>query len=104
MSAGERCEACERCEAVVIARTRCGWVKFRECVELLYDRMFPLRLKGAVYESYIRKAILYGSEAWYLKESEIGILGRTELSMVRAICGVQLKDRKRSTDLMLMLG
>ena len=24
--------------------------------------------------------------------------------MVRAMCGVQLKDRKRSTDLMLMLG
>ena len=24
--------------------------------------------------------------------------------MVRAICGVQLKDRKRSTDLMFMLG
>ena len=24
--------------------------------------------------------------------------------MVRAMCGVQLKDRKRSTDLMFMLG
>ena len=24
--------------------------------------------------------------------------------MVRAVCGVQLKDKKRSTDLMLMLG
>ena len=27
----------------------------------------------------------------------------TERSMVRAMCGVQLKDRKRSTDLMFML-
>ena len=32
------------------------------------------------------------------------ILRRTERSMVRARCGVQLKDRKRSTDLMFMLG
>ena len=32
------------------------------------------------------------------------ILQRTERSMVRAICGVQLKNRKISTDLMLMLG
>ena len=32
------------------------------------------------------------------------ILRRTERSMVRAMCGVQLKDRKRSTDLMFMLG
>ena len=32
------------------------------------------------------------------------ILRRTERSMVRAMCGVQLKDRERSTDFMLMLG
>ena len=32
------------------------------------------------------------------------ILQRTEGSMVRAMCGVQLKGRKRSMDLMLMLG
>ena len=55
------------CEAAVTARTRCGWVKFMECGELLYDRRFPLRMKGAVYESYLRPAILYGSEAWCLK-------------------------------------
>ena len=38
--------------------------------------------------------MLYGSEAWCLNESEIGILQGTERSMVRAVCGVQLKDRK----------
>ena len=37
------------CEAAVTARTRCGWVKIRECGELLYGRRFPLMLKGAVY-------------------------------------------------------
>ena len=49
-------------------------VKFRECGELWYGRGFPLRLKGAVYESYVRPAMLYGSEAWCLKEGEMGIL------------------------------
>ena len=34
----------------------------------------------------------------------MGILQWTERSMVRAMCGVQLKDRKRSMDLMLILG
>ena len=62
------------CGAAVAARTRCGWVKYRECGKLLYRRRFPLRLKGAVYESYVRPVILYGSEAWCLRESEIGIL------------------------------
>ena len=68
-----------------------------------YLTQYPLG-NGAVYKSYVRPAILYGSEAWCLKESEMGILRRTERSMVRAMCGVQLKDRKRSKDLMLMLG
>ena len=47
------------CEAAVTARTRCGWVMCRECCELLYCRMFPLRLIGAVCMSYVWPAILY---------------------------------------------
>ena len=85
---GDRVSAGGGCEAAVTARTRCGWVKFMECGELLYGRRFPLRLKGAVYKSYVTPAILYGSEAWCMKESEMGILRRTE----------------RSKDLMYMLG
>ena len=76
---------------------------FMECCELLHDRRFLPKLKGAVYKSYVKPAILDGSEAWCLKERDMGILRRTERSMVRAMYGVQLKDRKRSTDLMLML-
>ena len=75
------------CKAAVTVITRCGWVKFRECGELLYGRL-PLRLIGAVHKSYVRSAILYGSEAWCLKESEMGILRRTKRSMVRSMCGV----------------
>ena len=85
-------------------RTRCGLVKIRECGELLYGMRFPLKLKEAIYRSYVRPVILYGSEAWCLKESAMGISRRTERSMERAMCVVQLKDRKRSTDLMFMLG
>ena len=91
------------CEAAVTAGIRCGWVKFKECGELLYS-MFPLWLKGAGYKSYVRPAILYGSEAFCLKVSEMGILQRSDGSMVRAMCGVQLKDTKKSTDLMFNAG
>ena len=35
-------------------RTRCWWVKFRECGELLHSRKFPLRLKGSVYRSFLK--------------------------------------------------
>ena len=35
---------------------------------------YPLKLKVVVYMSYVKPAILYGSEAWCLKESEFKIL------------------------------
>ena len=54
-------------DAAVTSRTRSGWAKIRECSELLYGRRFPLMLKVAVYDSYVRPAILHGSEAWCLK-------------------------------------
>ena len=104
MYLGDRVSAGGGCQATVTARTRCGWVKLRECSELLHDRRVLLRLKGVVYKSYVRPAILHGSEAWCLKVSEMGILQRTGRSMAKAMCGVQLKDRKRSMDLMFMLG
>ena len=63
----DRLSAGEGSEDAVTARTRCGWAKLMECSDLLYGR-FPLKLKGAVYKSYVRPAILYGSEAWCLKE------------------------------------
>ena len=75
-----------------------------DCCELLYGRRFSLRLKQAVNKSHVRPAILCGSDAWCLKESEMGIFGRTVRSTVRAICGVQFENRRRSKDLMLMLG
>ena len=39
-----------------------------------------------------------------VSERDMGILQRTERSMVRAKYGAQLKDRKRSMDLKLMKG
>ena len=56
------------------ARTTCDWVNCRECGELLYRRRFSLTLKGAVYKSYVRPVILYGSEVWCLNDSEMGFL------------------------------
>ena len=42
------------------------------------------------------------NSVWCLSETKIGCLQMTERFMVRAMCGVQLKDRKRVRDLLLM--
>ena len=70
---GDRVSAGGECETAVTARTRCWCDRFKECGELLHGRRFPLWLKRAIYMYYVRPAIQYGSEAWCLKESEIGI-------------------------------
>ena len=43
---GDRVSAGRGCEAAVTARTRRGWVKFRECSDFLYGMRFPLKLRG----------------------------------------------------------
>ena len=47
--------------------------------------------------------MLYGSEKWCLRETEMAIL-RTESAMVRSMCGVKVVDRKKMEELMEMLG
>jgi len=92
------------CEAAVTARARVGWMKFRECGELLRGRRFPLKIKGKFFESCVRPALLYGSETWRLRVNEMAILRRTERSTGRAMCGVKLMDRTITEELMGMLG
>ena len=101
---GDRLNASGGCESAVTARTRLGWVKFRECGELLCGRRFSLKIKGKIYRTCVRSAVLYGSETWCLKEEELAILRRTERAMVRAMCGVKLVERRSTDELMDMLG
>ena len=61
-------------------------------------------MKSKVYRSWVRSAILYGSEAWGLKENEKSVLRKTERAMVRAMCDQKAVDRKTTEEQMDMLG
>ena len=67
---GDRLIASGGCETAVTARVRIEWMKFRECGELLLER-FSLKMKGMVYRSCVKSAMLYGSETWCLRENEM---------------------------------
>ena len=64
------------------ARARIGWVKSKECRELLNSKRFLLKTKGMVYQSCLRLAMLYGSDTWCLRENEMAILRRTKRAMM----------------------
>ena len=59
---GDRLNASGRSEAAVTARTRVGWIKFREYAELLYGRKFSVKMKERIYQSYVRSAMQYGNK------------------------------------------
>ena len=48
---GDRINSGGGCEVAVTSRTRIGWVRFRECLDLLCGKKFPLRTEGIVYKS-----------------------------------------------------
>ena len=101
---GDRLNFSGGCEVAVTRRVRIGWVRFRKCGELLLGNKFPLRMKGKVYLCRVRLAILFGSEAWCLKENEKAILRRMERAMVRAMCRQKVVDRDTTEKQMNMLG
>ena len=76
-------------KAAVTAKSQIGWIKFRECGELLHGRKFSLKIKR-IHQSCIRSAMLHGSETWCLRENEMEILRRTEKAIMRAMCIVKM--------------
>ena len=54
---GDRLNSSGGCEAAVTIRVRIGWVRFRECEELLLENKFRLRIKGKAYRGCVRSAI-----------------------------------------------
>ena len=52
-------------------RIRLGWEKFKEFSPLLTSRVFSHKMKGKLYAAGVRSVMLYGSEVWPLKESDI---------------------------------
>src|SRR5579864_3995388 len=71
---------------------------------ILTTRGASLKLKGKIYRACVQRAMVYGSETWTAKIEDVRRLVRTERAMVRWMCGIRLKDRKSSDELLGRLG
>ena len=83
---------------------RCAWAKFKGLSPTLTARGASYRIKGKIYKVCVQSALTYGTETWAMKKANLHSLERTERMMVRWMCEVSLKDRKRSVDLYSLLG
>ena len=104
-------------EAATRARVRCAWAKFKELSPILTARgaSYGIPHKGKDIKGLCPECIdtlnlrgqcvlTCGTETRAMKKANLQSLERTERMMVRWMCGVLLKDRKRSVDLYSLLG
>ena len=90
-------------EDAVRCRIRCAWGKFNELAPMLTKRGLSLKVKGNLYDLYVRRVLVHGSETWPAKVGDIQCMTRTERGMVRRMCGVSLEDKRRSEDLLVLM-
>ena len=96
---GDTLDADGGVESAVTARIRSGWTKFRELASFLTSKGPSLKMKGQVYAACVRSRMVYGSETGAMRVNQEEKLERTEMRMVRWMCGVTLRERKTSEEL-----
>jgi hypothetical protein len=79
-------------------------MKVRELSGILCGRKWSVNMEGRMYKACVRAAMVYGGETWVMRKEEKGVLQRAERAMVMMMCGVELRDRKSSVELMSMVG
>ena len=83
---------------------RCAWAKFKELSPILTARGASHRMKRKIFRVCVQSMLTYGTETWAMTAENLHSLERAEHMMARWMCGVSLKDRKRSEDLYSLLG
>ena len=63
---------------------------------ILCDRSISLRVKGKVYKTVVRPAMMYGAETWAVKKAQEKKLDVAEMRMLRWMSGVTKLDRIRN--------
>lgn len=101
---GDVIEAGGGVEAAITVRMRCAWKKFWELEHILMMKGLSLRFKGKVYSACVRSVMMYGSETWAVKVENVQRMERTEMQMVRLMCGVKLRERFRNEELRGWMG
>ena len=79
-------------ERAVRARVIAAWKKWRDMAGLLTDKRIPLRIRGSVYDSYIKSVMLYGSETWPITKKENDLMRKCYRKMLRYMAGVKWQE------------
>ncbi|KAK3538588.1 hypothetical protein QTP86_006676 [Hemibagrus guttatus] len=84
------------CGKEVKKRVQAGWNGWRKVSGVLCDRKISARIKGKVYRTVVRPAMLYGLETVSLRKRQESELEVAELKILRFSLGVTRLDRIRN--------
>ncbi|KAK3519975.1 hypothetical protein QTP70_009631 [Hemibagrus guttatus] len=84
------------CGKEVKKRVQAGWNGWRKVWGVLCDQKISARIKGKVYRTVVRAAMLYGLETVSLRKRQESELEVAELKMLRFSLGVTRLDRIRN--------
>ncbi|KAK3506539.1 hypothetical protein QTP70_006554 [Hemibagrus guttatus] len=84
------------CGKEVKKRVQAGWNGWRKVWGVLCERKISARIKGKVYRTVVRAAMLYGLETVSLRKRQESELEVAELKMLRLSLGVTRLDRIRN--------
>ncbi|KAK3568487.1 hypothetical protein QTP86_008540 [Hemibagrus guttatus] len=84
------------CGKEVKKRVQAGWNGWRKVWGVLCDRKISARIKGKVYRTVVRPAMMYGLETVSLRKRQESELEVAELKMLRFSLGVTRLDRIRN--------
>ncbi|KAI5720850.1 hypothetical protein M8J77_012470 [Diaphorina citri] len=77
-------------------RINAGWFNWKRMTGILCDKRMKLSIKGKIYRSVVRPAMLYGAETWPVKKVQEKRMEVAEMRMLRWSCGVTRMDRIRN--------
>ena len=80
-------------ETEIAKRVGAGWMNWKKCSGVLCDKRMPVKLKGKVYRTVVRPAMLYGAETWATTKRQESRIEVNEMRMLRWMCGVTRKDK-----------
>ena len=73
-----------------------GWNGWRKVSGVICDRRLPARVKGKVYSSVVRPAMVYGLETVTVTKKQVEEMEVAEIKMSRFAMGVTRKDKIRN--------
>ena len=88
------------CEKNVKRRVQAGWNGWSEVSGVICDRKLPARVKGKVYSSVVRPAMVYGLEKVAVTKKQLEVMEVAEMKMLRFSIAVTRKNKIRNEYIM----